>query len=41
MTTDPLETASTNLEILVHQVGVLTEGLTEIKLMLRPPTFRG
>lgn len=35
MTQDPLQAASSNLEILVHQVGILSEGLTEIKLMLR------
>jgi len=35
MTQDPLLAANSNLQTLIHQVGILSEGLTEIKLMLR------
>ena len=35
MTQDPLLAANSNLQALIHQVGVLPEGMTEIKLMLR------
>ena len=35
MTQDPLLAANSNLQSLIHQVGILSEGLTEIKLMLR------
>ena len=35
MTQDPLLTANSNLQSLIHQVGILSEGMTEIKLMLR------
>jgi len=35
MTQDPLLVANSNLQALIHQVGILSEGMTEIKLMLR------
>ena len=35
MTQDPLLAANSNLQSLIHQVGILSEGMTEIKLMLR------
>ncbi|WP_068819086.1 hypothetical protein [Phormidesmis priestleyi] len=35
MTQDPLLAANSNLQTLIHQVGILSEGMTEIKLMLR------
>ena len=35
MTQDPLLAANSNLQALIHQVGILSEGMTEIKLMLR------
>jgi methyl-accepting chemotaxis protein len=35
MSQDPLLAANSNLQTLVHQVGILSEGMTEIKLMLR------
>ena len=35
MTQDPLLAANSNLQTLIHQVGTLSEGMTEIKLMLR------
>ena len=35
MSQDPLSAANSNLETLIHQVGILSEGMTEIKLMLR------
>lgn len=35
MSQDPLLAANSNLQTLIHQVGILSEGLTEIKLMLR------
>ena len=34
MTQDPLLAANNNLQALIHQVGILSEGMTEIKLML-------
>jgi methyl-accepting chemotaxis protein len=35
MTQDPLLAANSNLQALIQQVGILSEGMTEIKLMLR------
>ena len=35
MTQDPLLAANSNLQSLIHQVGILSEGMTDIKLMLR------
>ena len=35
MTQDSLLAANSNLQALIHQVGILSEGMTEIKLMLR------